>query len=138
MPAVTPEVSVLTQDQWASAIRAQLLVVLCVGLLSYGVFIATTLLTVCVLIHKKPYQSWKFWWHFLLAACVMFLIGTCDVAFTIWVNFRAINMDLNGTRAFTLFNNHYTLYVYAHVRWISFGGIGIKLTACARKVPFTC
>jgi hypothetical protein len=76
----------------------------------------------------------------VLATCLMFIIGTCDVAFTIWIDFLAIRLDLNDTQTFILFNNSYIIYVAAHVRHILSEVMICKLTAFlhARKLLFTC
>jgi hypothetical protein len=119
MPAITLQASVLTPSHMAAVIRTQLFAALCVDLLLYGAFIITTYLTIrALVIHKTPCQSWKTRWPFLLAACIMFVIGTCDAAFTIWINSPAVVMNLDGLEISPLSLTNYNLYLSAHVRHI--------------------
>jgi hypothetical protein len=142
MPAVTRETLGLTQDQLAATIGTQLLVTLCVKLLLYGAFTITTLLTIRALVgvHKTPYQSWKSRWHFVSAACVIFIIDTCDVAFTIWIKFFAILTCLDDQQIPTSSTTDYNTYTRAHVRYILAKAIKLELKAhvLVRKLPFTC
>jgi hypothetical protein len=119
MAFVTPETLQLTQSQSAAAIRTQLLVALCVGLLFYGIFAATTFLTIRTLLlaRRIPYES-KYRWNFVIVACAMFIIGTSDATFTIWINFLATLTHLDDPQTSTQFMTNYNFYNSAHVRYI--------------------
>jgi hypothetical protein len=95
MPVVTRDALVLLQCDIAARTLTQLLPGLYAELLLYGTFIATTFLTIRALlfVRKTPYQCWKSQWRFVLAACVMFIIGTCDVALAIWINSLLVCTD---------------------------------------------
>jgi hypothetical protein len=142
MSAITPQTSVLTSSQLVAAIRAQLLAALCVELLLYGTFIATTFLTIRALlvVRKTPYQSWKSRWHYVLAACAMFVIGTCDVAFTMWINFLAALTQLDDQQISTLSMTNYNLYLSVHVRYVLAEATELQLKSyvLVRKLLFTC
>jgi hypothetical protein len=89
MPAVTLEASAsLHRHAKDSRELARLLPGLCAEILLYGIFVATTFLTFRALLfaRKTPYECWKSHWPFVLAAFAMFIIGTYDVAVTIWTS----------------------------------------------------
>jgi hypothetical protein len=76
-----------------TAIWIGLLTALCAEVLLYGVLLATffQVIRALLFVGSQTFSNlWKAQWHFVIIACVMFLIATEDVIFTMWINFFAV------------------------------------------------